>query len=208
MFPTTVVYGLTEDLDVSGTVTLVHRRTRIGATGRTIENDGVADIPLQLKWRVWQKDELLKTTRFALIGGLEVPSYDRNFSSRSFDPITGVVWTCQEKDWWLDWDVLYQLNTGQGEFRNDVLKYDVAYSRRLLPLEIPAKKPWGLYGVLELNGSYTTDGSHLIFGSPGLQLITPQAILETGVQLPMVQELNGNQLKHDFTLVLSLRFQF
>ncbi len=42
----------------------------------------------------------------------------------------------------------------------------------------PAPLPWGLYAIAELNAKYFTDGSAQAFGSPEIQLIMPNLILE------------------------------
>jgi len=84
----------------------------------------------------------------------------------------------------------------------------VAYSHLLLGGESDATGPWGLYAIGEVNAKYITDGSIQVFGSPGLQYITPNFILEAGVQLPILQDLASPRLETDFTVVLSLRIQF
>ena len=143
------------------------------------------------------------------IAGLELPTYDEPFSSESFDPIIGTVWTHQRlDDWWLDWDVLYKFNTGGGIDGDDELRGDLALSYQLLAGEDSAIGTWSLYAIGEINAKYITDGSTQVFGSPGIQFITPQWILEAGVQLPIHQDMNSPRLETDFTFILSVRFQF
>ena len=69
-------------------------------------------------------------------------------------------------------------------------------------------RPWALYAIAEVNAKYITDGSVHVFGSPAIQYITPNFILEAGVQLPILQDLPSPHLETDFTVVLSLRIQF
>ena len=85
---------------------------------------------------------------------------------------------------------------------------DVAWSHRIVGGEGADVEPWGLYGLLELNGRYITDGSVELFGSPGIQFITPDFIVEAGVQLPMVRSMKSPRLSTDYTVILSVRFQF
>ena len=205
--PITVVYGITENLAVLGTVPIIYRKIDF-ASGKSKKDTGVGDIPLLVKYRFYQKDEPGKTTRWAAIGGLEVPTYDEAFSSDSFDPIIGTVWTYQQRNWWLDWDVIYKFNTAGGIEGDDEILADIAYSHRLIGGESPEKGPWALYAIAEANGRYITDGSTEIFLSPGLQLITSQLILEAGVQLPVLEDLTSPRLEKDFTVVLSLRLAF
>jgi len=206
--PITVVHGLTADLSLLITVPIVHREIGIGFNGSQVEDTGIADIPVLAKYRFYQHDELGVTTRWAAIGGVEVPTYDEAFSSDSVDPVIGTVWTHQRLDWQLDWDVLYQFNTGGGLDSDDELRGDVALSYRLFAGESQALGAWGLYAVGEINAEYLTDGSTQVFASPGIQFITPRWILEAGVQLPVHQDLAAPRLETDYTAVVSLRFQF
>ncbi len=176
--PITAVYGATENLAILG------------------------------KYRFLQEDEPGRTTRWAVIGGAEVPTFDNDFSSESFDPIIGTVFTHQRLDWWIDWDVLYKFNTAGGGAGDDELRADVAYSHRLLGGESDVTGPWGLYAIAEVNARYFTDGSAQAFASPGLQYITPNLILEAGVQLPIGQDLKSPRLETDYTVVVSFRLQF
>ena len=111
-------------------------------------------------------------------------------------------------DWWIDWDVLYKFNTAGGAAGDNELRADVAYSHRLFGGESEVTGPWGLYAIAELNAKYFTDGSAQAFASPGLQYITPNLILEAGVQLPVGQDLKSPRLETDYTVVVSLRLQF
>lgn len=207
--PITIVHGFTSDFTVLATLPVVHREIDIGLTGAEIEDTGFADIPLLAKYRFYQHDEPGRTTRWAAIAGAELPTFDEPFSSESFDPIIGTVWTHQRRDsWWLDWDMLYQFNTGGGLDSDDELRGDVALSYQLFGGGGDTLGPWGLYGVGEVNAKYITDGSTQIFASPGIQFITSRWILEAGVQLPIHQDMASPRLETDYTAVLSLRFQF
>ncbi len=207
MVPLTFVYGATENLALLGTLPIIDRKIKFGS-GETKTDTGFGDIPLLAKYRFYQDDQPGITTRWAAIGGLEVPTFDDNFSSESVDPIIGTVWTHQRRDWWIDWDLLYKFNTAGGVAGDDELRGDVAYSYLLFGGESDATGPWGLYAIAEINAKYFTDGSTQLLGSPGLQYITPNFILEAGVQLPIGQDLKSPRLKTDYTVVLSLRIQF
>ena len=76
-----------------------------------------------------------------------------------------------------------------------------------------------LIGVLELNGVYserdTVSGSKVpgsggqrLYLSPGFQFVTKRYIVEAGVKIPIIQDLNGPQLEEDVSVSLGLRFQF
>jgi len=205
--PVTVVYGVTEKFAILGTVPIVYRRVDFDQ-GPQISDTGVADMPVLLKYRFYQDDKPGRTTRWAAIGGVEVPTFDEPFSSESVDPIIGTVWTHQRRDWWIDWDVLYKFNTAGGLDGDDELRGDVALSYRLFAGESDTIGPWGVYAVGEINAKFLTDGSTQVFGSPGIQLITPNLIVELGIQLPIAQDMASPRLETEFTTVVSVRFQF
>jgi len=206
----TWVHGLTEDLALFLTVPYANRQvdTFNRQRGRfEVAHDGIEDLTFLAKYRFWQNDVRPgETLRWAAIGGLNIRSGDLDFSSDSYDPIVGTVFTWQRDRGWFDADLIYQFNTGRGAFRHDSLRYDLSYAHRLLPATFDAKRPWELDGVAELNGRYGTDGSHEVFLSPGLQFITERWILETSVQLPVIQRLDGPET--EYRVVLGVRFQW
>lgn len=202
--PITFVHGLTQNLTILGTLPVIYRRVEFDSG--TVSDTGFGDISLLAKYRFYQSDKPGVTTRWAAFAGAEVPSYDDPFSSESFDPIIGTVWTHQQLDWWVDWDVMYKFNTAGGRGGDDEFRADVAASIRLLGAESEKTGPWGLYAIGEVNGRYLADGSTEVFISPGLQFITSHWILEAGVQLPVIQEMSSPRLESDYTVIISVRF--
>jgi len=119
-----------------------------------------------------------ETLRGAAISGLNIRSGDSDFTSDSYDPIVGAVFTWQRDRGWFDADLIYQFNTGGGESRHDALRYDLAYSYRLTPARFEPGNAWELDALAELNGRYITDGSHEVFLSPDSQLATAKFRIE------------------------------
>ncbi len=85
----------------------------------------------------------------------------------------------------------------------DNLIYNFAFGYPLLPQKYP---PFQLNLFLELNGSHTFDvNKHLLFISPGLQLITSSVFLiESGVQIPVIDDRNTT----GFAFTLGIRYLF
>ena len=85
----------------------------------------------------------------------------------------------------------------------DNLIYNFAFGYPLLPQKYP---PFQLNLFLELNGTHTLDvDQHLLFVSPGFQLITSSTFLiESGVQIPVVD--NRNTTKFAYTLGIGFLF--
>jgi len=59
---------------------------------------------------------------------------------------------------------------------------------------------------MELNGkTIDNSGGSLLFLSPGIQFATKRYILEASIQLPVIQDLNGNQVETDFVFTAGFR---
>ena len=206
----TYVFGLRSNLALFLTETYVNRKVeRIKPEHERFENteDGFADLTFLVKYRFWQDDRRPgESLRWAVLAGLNIRSGDSQFTSDSYDPILGTVFTWPRDRGTLSTDLVYQFNTAGGESRHDALRYDMAYSYRLTPATYEPGHAWELNAVGELNGRYVTNGSHEIFLSPGLQFVTQQRIFETSIQLPVLQDLDGPET--DYRFVVGLRFQW
>lgn len=206
----TYVHGYRDGLAFFLSMPYANRQVDINAAdGSRFEDahDGLGDITFLAKYRFWRDDSAPgKTMRWAVLGGLNVRSGDSDFSSDSYDPIAGTVFSLRSGRSKFDADLVYQLNTGTGDFGHDALRYDLSYGYRFLPAQFDSKRPWELVGVAELNGRYVTDGSHQIFLSPGIQFKTELWIFETSIQLPVVSEVTGPET--DYTLIFGFRFQW
>ncbi len=194
----------------------------------------MGDVELLGKYRVYTRDYTAATSRLSLLAGTDVPTgqsgdadargklpRDLQLGSGSIDPILGTAYTWQSLDDEWDASLTYRFNTTANKFEfGDILKYTVAYQRRVWPAQLPER---GLYAqwnvVLEANGQWQQQakdhgsridntGGHLLFLSPGLQVATTRFIIETSVQLPVLHNLHGNQVEPDFTLVGSIRTTF
>ncbi|MFQ5425267.1 MAG: transporter [Phycisphaerae bacterium] len=208
----TYVYGATKDVALFLRAPYAHRDTHVvnPRLGRVeVTDSGVPDLTVMAKYRFWQRDTRPgETYRWAALGGLDLRSGDSAFSSDSYDPIVGTVFTWQRDRGVFGADLVYQLNTGGGASRHDTLRYDVAYSFRLFPTVYEMKTAWELDAVAELNGRYDTDGSHEVFLAPGLQLIGERWTVETSIQLPVIQELGTDRAETDYRVVFGLRLRW
>lgn len=174
-----------------------------------VQHDGLADVTALLKFRFWQHDPgPLRSRRAAILGGMNIRSGDRDFSSDSYDPILGVVYSIREDRSVFDADIVYQFNTAGGEGRHDTIHYDIAYSYRLFPAVFAEDMLEDLQLVAELNGSYSTNGDHEVFISPGLQYTTERWTWELSVQIPTLQEFQDDTAETNYRLVFGLRYRW
>ena len=99
------------------------------------------------------------------------------------------------------------------------IKTDISFQYRLWPSRLGRGVPAFLYGVMEANLIYTgkdrtggtadpDSGGTVVFLSPGLQYVTRKWIVEAGMQLPVIQDLNGGALEHDYGLSAGFRVNF
>jgi len=205
--PHVLAYGVRENFTVFGVVPFVLREgTARPPTGGffDLDDQGVADLRFFGKYRFYEDDRPGETTRWSVFSGVEVPTDDKDFSSDSFDPFIGTVWTYQSLEWGVDLDWFWNFNTGDGFFRHDEMRYDFAYTYVLLTGQTLDDKFWQLNSIFELNGSYITDGSHLLFAAPGFQLALERMIVEASLQLPVIRDLKTT-VEPDFLLVLGTR---
>lgn len=208
----TYVYGWQQNLALFLTVPYANRQVDklVPRLGRIEEaHDGIADITILAKYRFWQLDTGPGwTARWAVLGGLNIRSGDSDFTSDSYDPILGTVFSWRRGRGRFDTDLIYQFNTGRDGFRHDDLRYDVSYSIRLWPAVYEPGNAYEFDAVAELNGRYSTDKAHEVFLSPGLQFITQRWILEASIQLPVIQEFPDNRPETAYRLVCGIRFQW
>lgn len=234
--PVTVVYGFTERFAGIADIPWVYRRhkTLSGTERITRKTEGIGDTALLGKYLFYTRDEIGVTSRLSVIGGLELPSgrtgdeddqgklpRTLQAGSGAIDGILGLAFTHQTLDDEWDTNLTYQWNNEANNFEfGDVLKYTVAYQKRVLPWVLPEE---GMYQQLNLvlefngewqqkhedqNGTVADSGGHTIYVSPGLQLASKRFVAETSIQWPVVQDLNGSQVETDYTVVASLRFTF
>lgn len=208
----TYVYGLRADWSVFLSAPYVNRQVDMRSKeGKRFEvaHDGLGDVSVFIKHRFWQKDGgPLDTQRWAWLTGLNVRSGDSDFTSDSYDPFAGLVFSWRKDRHRFDFDSVYQFNTAGGLAGHDTLRYDAAWSFRIHPISYDEGVLSAIDGVLEINGRYTTDGSHELYLSPGLQFQAERWALETSIQLPVVQDLVGDRPETRYRFVIGLRYHW
>ncbi len=218
--PQTLVVGWTPRFATFSTLpVLAHQRLESG-TGASRRDEAVGDLRLLGRYTFFADDYApLSTRRAAALFGMKFPTGADRFGTPSFDPIGGLVGTWAANRHELDMDAVFSATTKRHGFEaGDALRYDVAYRYRLWPRRFEGRL-LQLNAVLELNGSWVgrarsegasvrSSGGSVLLLSPGLQFITQRLIVEASLQLPIHQDLNGDQLESDFVAVLSVRVPF
>jgi hypothetical protein len=210
---TSLTYGLLRDTSITLDLPFVYS-TEKSDDGRD-RAVGIADLALTVKHRPIQIDlNPIDSIRFAAFGGIEIPSYDSDFSSESWDPFVGGVFTAILGRHGINQSLSYKFNTGSGapdgrpgDGRADALRHDTAYLFRIDPPEYTAETTAATYLTLELNGLYETNGDYEAILAPGILYEARTFALEATLGLPIIHDVNHRPRTH-FALTFGLRILF
>jgi len=228
-------YGINSRLAVFGVLPYLDRELDLTQTGQRITRDsnGIGDLRLFGRYTIYQHNAPGRTFRLAPFFGIEAPTGDDNdrdqsgrlpaplqAGSGSWDPFAGIVASYQTLDYQVDVQAGHTINTEDNDFEfGDEFAFDVSLQYRLWPRELGVGVSGFLYGVLEanllhqakneINGFNDPDsGGASFFLSPGLQYVTRRWVVETIVQIPVAQALNGAALEDDFIVRAGFRIAF
>ncbi len=234
-FPIVGVYGVTEKLALFSIVPILDKNLDVTTpTGRkTRETSGLGDVTIIARYTLLNWDKKGQTFRLAPFIAMETPTGDDDkkdslgqlpqplqLGSGSWDPSIGMVMTRQTLNWQIDASSSYKFNTEANDFEfGDVARLDLSYQYRLWPRHLGTGVPSFIYGVLESNliwedrnkvggSDDKNSGGTTLFFTPGIQYVAKRFVIEAAVQLPVVQDLNGNALENDLISTLSLRINF
>jgi len=225
--PNVLVYGATPDLALFAIFPYFFRNVELTDTssGKRIDknDNGIGDLTLIARYTVYARDYPSGTARFAPLAGIKLPTGNDDLEPITTDSIdfqlggvATVTWDIGRHE--IDADVIYRIKTEAENFeKGDDLVYDLAYEFRVYPWTLPnVGVPNFIYLVAEANGIFSQkgklngmtiddSGGNIIFLSPGIQFATKRYILEASIQLPIIQDLNGNQVETDFVLTAGFR---
>ncbi len=233
--PLVLVYGVTSKVTLFGIIPYLDKELKVNTPkGRVSRGDtGAGDATFLGRYTLYQRDRRGETIRLSPFAAIKAPLGNDNerdglgrltqplqLGSGSWDYTLGSIFTWQTLKWQVDASVSYRFNTRANAFRfGDEARLDISYQYRLFPRRLMSGLPAFVYAVLESNLSYkykdkagpTDDmdsGGTTWFLSPGIQYVTRQIVLEAALQVPIVQDLNGNALENDYVGILSVRVNF
>lgn len=222
-----LIYGVTPDLALFAIFPYIFRNVELTdpSSGKRIDkNDsGIGDLTLIGRYTIYAKDYPSGTARFAPLAGIKLPTGDDDLEpittesvDLQFGGVSTITWDFGRHE--IDADIIYRVNTEAKDFeKGDDLFYDLAYEFRVYPWTLPdVGAPNFLYLVAEANGIFSqkselngktidNSGGSILFLSPGIQFATKRYILEASIQLPVIQDLNGNQVETDFVFTAGFR---
>ena len=230
-----VGYGATPKLALFAVLPYSNKSLARGPSGREIKhsNKGIADPTLFGRYTLYQEDGAGKTLRLAGLAGVKLPvgpSAEQDASGMlpvplqqsngAWDGFVGLVTTYQTLDFQMDGQVLYRMNGSSKAIDfGDEIRLDGSLQYRLWPRELSAGVPGFINGVLEANwvqkdhnvgpaGQDKNSGGRTLTISPGLQYVSKRYIIETAVQIPVAQNLNGTGLESEYTVRTGFRINF
>ena len=228
-------YGVSGKLAVFGVLPYVDKALDISVGGvrQNRSTRGLGDLTLFGRYTVYQDDQPGRTFRVAPFVGVKAPTGKDDetdalgrlppsvqISTGAWDVFGGGVVTYQTLDFQIDSQLSYRANGEANNFKaSNVARLDASLQYRLWPRTLGGGVPGFLYGVLEAGLVYQdsdqvsgiddpNSGGTTLFLTPGLQYVTKRWIVEGGVQVPVVQNLNGSALENDYVVRAGFRFNF
>jgi len=233
--PVVLAYGATSKLALFGVLPYVDKRLDITMGGARIQREaqGIGDAVFFGRYTVYQRDRPGDTLRIAPFAGLKTPTGSHSQrdafglvprilqpGSGSWDPLLGVAITRQTLGWEFDAAAKYRFNTGASGFTfGDEARADASFQYRVFPRTLGSGVPAFVYVVLESNliwngknrslGATDSNSGGLTWNlAPGLQYVTSRLVLETAIQIPVVQNLDGTALESDWAWTAGFRWNF
>ncbi len=234
-FPLVGAYGATSRLALFGVLPFASKDMTVSSPQGRLQRDdsGLLDVRLFARYTAWQRNRRGETMRLAPFAGFELPTGTDDkmddqgkfpgplqLGSGSLDAFAGLVYSWQTFDWQIDASAAYAVNSEANDFQfGDEIRLDLATKARILPRHLGGGMPSFLYVNLETNLIWqdenevdsVTDpnsGGTTWYLAPGIQYATTRIILETALQIPAVQDLNGMALENDYIYTIGLRINF
>lgn len=236
MVPSVLMYGVSPRLALFGILPFLYKDVRVATPMGRVDRStsGFGDLTAMARLTAFIVDRKGETIRIAPFVGLELPTgaddeadalgrFPQPFQlgSGSWDPLGGVIFTWQTLRFEVDVSASYQLRTKANDFdAGDDVRAEASFQYRVVPWgQLGAGVPNYLFGVLELNAvwqgmdrigdvSDRDSGGFTTYLAPGLQWVSLRTIVEAAVQIPVVQDSNGDALRNDFVVWLSVRRSF
>lgn len=228
------VFGVNEDFTVR--LGLSHVTKRLDQPGgvASSSSEGLGDAPLIGKYRFYQRTGRGETTEAAAVFGFELPTGRDGVrgggmtlpqplqpGSGSLDTILGGAFTRVDGRWLVNADLIGKINSEANDYRfGNELRADVGGEYRIHPARYERFDQLTVNLIAELNGNWagrdrldgdpvSDSGGSKLFATPGVQVILNRYfLLEAAVQIPVVMDLNGDQLEEDFVSIVGLRARF
>jgi hypothetical protein len=214
-----LAYGVRRNLTLLLKQPIVHREMLMSGIPR--EDTGLADLSLLVKSGLYRRNTRDYTLGVAAMLGLELPTGADVFTSETWDIKPGLYVSGRRGPWASDFNTVYAWNGFADKSIDDVdpgdeLSLDAALARQF---SIGEEAEIALAPVLELSWRRITQdrlhdiqvadtGESTLYISPGIKFTRSSLILETLIRIPVLQELEGLQLKRSMGVLVGSRYMF
>ena len=216
---TVLGYGATSKLALFAVLPLVYVNREFGDVSNS--KFGLGDAALFARYEVFRSDRPGRTLRVAPYAGVRLPTgRDGETGDGSVDVFGGIIATLASTRWALDTQLRYDLNREADGFeRGDSASLETSFQYRIAPGRVTRDTQAFVFGVLELSANHyernrfggITDpnsGGFQVYLTSGLQYATRRWIADFGVEVPVVNDLNGTALEPDYSILTSIRINF
>ena len=217
---TEIIYGITSDLAVTLVIPGILDKVRITET-EDQSSSGFGDLSIRLKYRFWRRDSPGIQDSAAIILGGKFPTGNENknpkLGSGSTDFLFGLAAGRESRRWYYFGDLRYRLNTKDDQFKvGDKIFADAAIGIRPWLTEylepdwvFLVEANWETQQRNEQFGQAVSDsGGNLLFVSPAFFMTHRNWAVKGGVQVPVYQNLNGNQPEVDYRFALGVEIHY
>jgi hypothetical protein len=211
-----IIYGLREDLSLTMKMPLILDKKEASSA-----SSGFGDLVLRGKYRFYKKDYFGAQDKASLIGGIKFPTGDEDekpsLGTGSFGYLVGLTAGHESLKWYYFGTVRYWINTEGGlREKGDKFLYDVAFGLR--PILREYYEP-DLVLLIELSGEHrnkdridgskdSDSGGDILYLGPTFLWSYRNWMIKGGIQLPVYQDLNGEQEDEDFRSVIAVEVHF
>jgi hypothetical protein len=219
MLPFVIAYGFRPDLTLLARQTVNYRNmTMAGSVSR---DEGLGDLFVLGKYKLYRRNTPDYTFGVASTLGLEFPTGDDDFGSRTWDLEPGLFLSWRSGPWASDCSLAYKWNGfadrgKSGLNPGDELSVDLAFAHQF---SFGEKADISLAPVLEFNYKHiladrlsgrdvANTGESLFFISPGIKFTKSSFIVEALLQFPVWRDQEGSQLEQGTRLIVGTRFMF
>ncbi|MCF6319042.1 MAG: transporter [Proteobacteria bacterium] len=206
-----MTYGVTGDWAVG--IELPYVTTK----SNQVSQSGLADVVVSSKYRFWRKDSLGEQSSAAFLTKVNLDSSNSSVASNTTDVLLGLTYGYESLKWYRWASVRYRINQRLNDLqRGNRLFVDLAGGVRP---KINDYRKTDTVLLLELNGEFTNQtqvngldtnnsGGNQWFVSPGVMWTLRNFAIRTGVQIPVINNLNGNQKETDYRAFLEFEWHY
>ena len=208
-----IKYGITSDWTVGIEAPYVD----VNRPGGDVS--GVGNASISTKYRFWRNDLLgVQESAAASLKTIVDTADDSRLGARATDVVGGLAYGYEGRKWYRWTSLRYRRNgeSDAGFERGDKILFDLVGGIRFS--QTSYREPDWVW-MIELNGEPTrraqSNGTDLTnsggtewFVSPGLMWTYRNFAIKTGVQLPIISNLNGNQDETSYRASLELEMHY